>query len=114
MKKVSVLSVAAALLFSANAFATETEPNPVSPAPKVTAEIGNLLEDNNFVLEDNKDIQFSVRFTLNDAGEIVVLSVNTSEDKIESFVKARLNYQQVETTGMETGKTYEVPVRITA
>ena len=111
MKKLSVLSVAAALLFSANAMASDTNPDLVSPAPKVTAEIGDLLEDNNIVLEDDQDISFSVRFTLNDSGEIVVLSVNTTDDSIESFVKARLNYQQVSSQGLEIGKTYEVPVR---
>jgi hypothetical protein len=114
MKKLHVVSVAAALLISANALATETKPDLVAPEVQVTAEIGKMLEDNSIVLENDKDISAAVRFTLNESGEIVVLSVQTEDDRIESFVKARLNYNAVTTDGLQIGKTYEVPIRFTS
>ena len=114
MKKVRVLSVAAALLIATSALATETKPDLVAPEVQVTTEIGKMLEDNSIVLEDEQEINAAVRFTLNESGEIVVLSVQTEDDRIESFVKARLNYNEVTTDGLQIGKTYEVPIRFTS
>jgi len=51
---------------------------------------------------------------LNAHGEILVLSVGTEFDKIENFVKAKLNYQKVNLTDVEEGKVYTFPVRIEA
>ena len=114
MKRFSVLSVAVALLFTASAFATEGKPDTREPEVKVTAEIGDLLKSNKIVLEGNEEINAFVRFTLNNDGELVVLSVRTDDPSIESFVKAKLNYQAVKTSGLQQGKTYEVPIRFTS
>lgn len=114
MKRFSVLSVAAALLFSANAFATEGKPDTKEPEVKVSAEIGDLLRSNRIELEGDEEINAFVRFTLNNEGQLVVLSVRTDSPSIESFVKAKLNYQEVKTSGLQQGKTYEVPIRFTS
>ncbi|MDH3796007.1 MAG: hypothetical protein OER83_03950, partial [Flavobacteriaceae bacterium] len=60
-----------------------------------------------------KDITAVVKFTLNAEQEIVVLSVQTDDDSLETFLKYRLNYQKVELENFKEGRTYTVPVRIT-
>ncbi len=111
MRKISVVLVAAMLLSVGNLFANDSK-NP--PAKKnLSTQIGDLLENNTFVLENN-DLTGMVRFTLNDENQIVVLSVDTKDAVLESFVKARLNYQKVDLEKYEEGKMYTVPVRIQA
>ena len=115
MKKVSLLLVAAALLISGNVMATEGKPGPsTDPETKICAQIGDLLDDNRFELREDGDLTASVRFTVNDEHEIVVLSVDTENERLEGFVKARLNYHKVADQNLKEGKIYQVPIRITA
>ena len=109
MRKLSLVFVAALLLASGNVLANETEG--VEPAKSLSNQITKMLEDNTFSDEDS-DLTAQVRFTLNNEGEIVVLSVGTEFVNLEKFVKSRLNYQKVDITNIEEGKLYTVPVRI--
>lgn len=114
MKKSFVLSLAAAVLLSTNAFAADSPAVKGPEGKKIAKKIGDLLDNNNIVLEENQEISASVKFMVNENGEIVVLSVRTGDEVVESFVKARLNYQEISVEGLERGKTYEVPVRFTS
>lgn len=109
MRKFSLVFLVAVLFTSSSLFATE----PVSNTSKnLTAKIGELLEDHRIAVTE--DLTATVLFTLNDEGEIVVLSVDTEDESLEKFVKARLNYEKVELDQIESGKMYKVPVRIEA
>ena len=68
---------------------------------------------NNFEIQDN-ELKADVRLTINEKGELVVLSVDTKNIVLEKFVKNRLNYQKVESAKPVEGKIYTVAVRITA
>ncbi|MDG1572350.1 hypothetical protein OZ410_08485 [Robiginitalea sp. M366] len=119
MKKVPVILAAAALMLTANAFATEGKTKAKSneaeaPKTEIAAEIGQMLKDHRFVLEDNQELEASVRFVVNEDNQLVVLSVRTQDDRVESYLKAKLNYQDVSEAGLEKGKTYEVPIRFTS
>ena len=81
------------------------------PTKKLSTQIGELLDDNNLTSEE-VDLTAQVRFTLNNEGEIVVLSVDTENDILASFVKARLNYKKVDVAGVKEGKMFTIPVRI--
>lgn len=110
MRKLPVV-LAAALLFAAgNLFATETVNS--DPNKDLSEQIGDLLKDNSFVLQ-NEDLTAQVIFTLNQKKEIVVISVETENELLERFVKSRLNYQHVEVPVAKQGSMYTVPVRIT-
>ncbi len=115
MKKWSVLPVAAALLFSVSALATEGKnAKKEGPKTKICAEIGNLLRDNNIVLNEEDELNVWVSFTVNQEREIVVLTVRTDSETVERFVKAKLNYHSVGNTDLLPGSTYEVPIRFTS
>ena len=109
MRKISLVFLAAILISTGNLFATEPS---TDPAKALSDRIGELLEDNRLVIEE--DLTATVRFTLNKHGEIVVLSVQTEDEDFEKLVKARLNYEKVELDQYTAGKMYKVPVRIEA
>lgn len=108
MRKISLVLVAALLLSTSNVLANDYKPE--NSAKKLSTQIHNMLKDNNFDISD--DLTADVRFTINDEGEIVVLSVSTVNDTLEGFVKGRLNYKKVDNA--QEGKIYTVPVRIEA
>lgn len=111
MRKTS-MAFFAAVLFVVGTLSANPGKN-LEPTKKLSTQIHELLKPNNFKVEDD-DVIGNVRFTLNQEGEIVVLSVDTEDERFENFVKARLNYQKVELQNAEEGKLYVVPVRITA
>lgn len=114
MKKMSVVCMAVALMAAVPvATAGETTPGD-SPKARICAQIGGLLQDRAFNLGDREEVAATVRFILNAEKEIVVLSVDTDDARLEAFVKARLNYQKVADRDLEEGKAYKVPIRITA
>lgn len=115
MRKFSLVIAAALLLSAGNVFATEGAPVVKSPEVKICAQIESLLEEHNgFNLGDSDELSAVVRFMLNDQKEIVVLSVETEDERLENFVKARLNYEKVADQNLKEGKTYRVPIRVRA
>lgn len=110
MRKISLILVAAMLLSAGNLFANDAKTT--DPSKSLSTQIGDLLDDNPLIVEGN-DLMANVRFTLNENHEIVILNVKTTDPVLESFVKARLNYQKVDMPDYLEGTLYIVPVRIT-
>jgi hypothetical protein len=122
MRKISVLFVAVALLFSGNLLATEGV-DPCSedlkflePAPSnIADQVEHLLKENDgFDLREADELSAIVRFMVNSEKELVVISVRTEEERLENFVKGRLNYEKVEDQTLEVGKIYTLPIRLRA
>jgi len=109
MKKVSVMLVAALLLSTGSIFANDVKE--ANPAKDISSQITKMLDKNEFS-EDEIDASAQVRFTMNKQGEIVVLSVDTENSSLESFVKGRLNYQKLDVDNFKEGKLFTVSVRI--
>ncbi|MFT5942032.1 MAG: response regulator RpfG family c-di-GMP phosphodiesterase [Sediminicola sp.] len=114
MRKISLILIAAMLFSIGNVFANDpslVSNTNVDPEKKLTLQIGELMKENSFANE-GYDLLAQVRFTLNNESEIVVLSVATQDEPLESFVKSRLNYEKVSVNGFEEGQIYVVQVRI--
>ena len=109
MRKLSLVFVAAMLLATGNILANDSIKG--DPAKKLSTQIHDLMDDNNFS-SDDVNLTAQVRFTLNNEGEIVVLSVDTDNERLASFVKGRLNYQKVEVAGAIEGKMFTIPIKI--
>ncbi|MBT8296822.1 MAG: hypothetical protein HKP42_10910 [Maribacter sp.] len=109
MRKLSLVFVAAMLLVTGNILANDSVKN--DPAKTLSTQIHDLMDDNNFT-SDDVSLTAQVRFTLNNEGEIVVLSVDTDNERFASFVKGRLNYKKVEVAGAKEGKMFTVPIKI--
>ncbi|MFS4456229.1 hypothetical protein [Maribacter sp. 2304DJ31-5] len=111
MRKLSLICLAAFLLAMGSIFANDTEG--VKPDGDLSVQISKMLSENSFSGQEI-GLTAQVRFTLNNKGEIVVLSVDTKFAKLERFIKSRLNYQKVEISEIEEGRLYVFPMRISA
>ena len=115
MRRISLVFAAALLLSAGNVFAIEGPSAIENPKAKICTQIESLLEESNgYNLGEQKELSAMVRFTLNDDKEIIVLSVDTEDERLERFVKARLNYEKVGDQSLKEGKTYRVPIRVRA
>ena len=109
MRKFSVVLATAMFLLTGTVFANDGEG--VDPAKSITARVSQLLSNHSFT-QDDVELTGQVRFTLNNVGEIVVLSVDSESEDLVEFVKARLNYKKVDVSVFKEGKLYTIPVRI--
>jgi len=109
MKKLNVMLLAAVFAISSIASAST---KPTEPETNFTKEIKELLKKPSFKVEN--EIEASVTFTLNNEGEIVVLSVDSDSDRIKGFIKNRLNYQKIEAKLDAEIKFFTMPVRVVA
>jgi hypothetical protein len=109
MRKVSLTLVLAAMLATSSVFALES--GSTDPKTDLSTQIGKLLEKNSFVIKE-ADLTAEVLFTLNRDHELVVISVQTEDAVLDSFVKGRLNYQKVQVSSFKEGKMFKVPVRV--
>lgn len=109
MRKFS-LTLVAAMLFSTGSLLANNM-DKVGPAKSLSIQISEMLKKNNFN-QDDFEKTAQVRFTLNEDGEIVILSVDTDCKDLEYFVKNRLNYKKVVVDNVQEGKIYTIPVRI--
>lgn len=112
MKKISLILVAAMLLSVGSAFSNTEIGN--HPSKTLSEQIDKLLSSNEFNIKDGYEISAVVYFTINTENEIVVLTVATNDEALETYLKRRLNYTKVDIeTSYKVGVTYKIPVRIT-
>jgi hypothetical protein len=111
MRKFSLILVAAALLVSGSIFANDSDTK--DPQKSLATQIGEILKENQLVV-DNYELTAEVLFTVNSEAEIVVISVDTGDSDLESFVKGKLNYKKVQLEEVVVGRMYRLPVRIKA
>ncbi|CAL2074557.1 hypothetical protein [Tenacibaculum sp. 190524A05c] len=110
MKSIKFVLVAILITFS-NVILAST--NPTEDKVKMTViskQISKLLENPSFPVERNSSI--TVRFTVNNNNEIVVLSVEAAHDKelIESYIKSRLNYKKLKSNVKSS--IYTLPIKM--
>ncbi|WP_430905922.1 hypothetical protein [Maribacter sp. 2-571] len=116
MKKLSVVVAAVVLFCSANVFANNgkkgtVKKNAPTEVKSLSYQIHSFLKFNNLTQETVGETAH-ITFMLNNDKEIVVLSVDTEDSKMDTFVKSRLNYKKVVMNGYVAGKKYTVSVRI--
>ncbi|WP_299678378.1 hypothetical protein [uncultured Tenacibaculum sp.] len=107
MKKLVTLIVVTLINFSA--FANNDKPVKAVKA-ELRTEIIKLLGKADF--DYKRDINTSIEFTINNKGEIIVLTVNSDNTNVDAYVKNKLNYRVVTTEANVVGKTYKMPLTI--
>lgn len=80
---------------------------------KVVAQLSELLKSPGIKAAPD-DLVATVHFMVNRANEIVVIEVVAENDMLESYIKSRLNYKEINCEVLESGEEYIVPVRIKA
>ena len=110
MRTLKTLALFVALTFSSVLLAS-TNPKFENPTT-LNEEIGELLKKPQFNIEE--DIEVFARITFNKHNEIVVLSIETDNQKLKDYITNRLNYNKVTTTLDSNYKYYIVPIRLTS
>ncbi|NER15976.1 hypothetical protein [Spongiivirga citrea] len=109
MKKISVFLLATVFAVG-SVLANETEPKTINNAA-ISAEMTKLLKTPEFDL--NEDVRTLVKFTLNDENEIVVLSIDSKDQRVRSYIKSSLNYKKLDTkVNKEDLPEFKLPVTI--
>lgn len=94
MKKL-ITFVLIAILSFANTYANKETKKGENPNQQLRNEISVLLKNPGFELQQDQT-KANIEFTLNNKGEIVILTVDADKEEIAGFVKNRLNYQRVD------------------
>ncbi|MDY2588411.1 hypothetical protein [Winogradskyella aquimaris] len=101
---IATIALSSAVSASTNPIEEADEPN------LITKTVSKLLEDPYFQL--NEDINATVQIAINKDNEIVVLSVDTNDEKVGDFIKNRLNYKKVPQNVVGSLNYYTLPVRM--
>lgn len=109
MRKLNVVLVVMMLTFSSVLMA-EVLPPKMMVESTITKEIGKLLKAPFF--EVGNVVMANVVFTVNKNNEIVVLSVESNDTRVNDFIKSRLNYKKLDAVLSPDVKEYTVPIRI--
>jgi len=107
MKKLSVLLLAVAFGVSSVASASV---NPNTVEEEVREEVQLSLKKPSFKIE--KELKADVTLMLNQENEMIVVSVDSDDKQLESFIKSRLNYKKIDLSIKKSGNFFKIPVRI--
>lgn len=112
MKKLKLLLAMFALCF-VTLTATATEKEPSKSSKNLRSKIVKLLgPDAPSHITNGKDVKAEVSLMLNNKNEIIIVSVKSKNNSVDSYVKGKLNYQAVSVKGLKKGEIYRVPLTI--
>jgi len=86
--------------------------NPIDIATKeLRNEIVKLLDAPQIELTEEETLA-QVRFIMNSKGEIVILSVVSNNDQVDTYIKRELNYKKIKNLSYTIGKVFVMPLKI--
>jgi hypothetical protein len=104
---IAILAISLSTIFSTTA--SEKEPSKITK--KLRTEIVSLIGDK-IELDLKKECSAEVSFMINNKNEIVVISVDSKENKLTSYIKSKLNYKKLVVEGTKVGEIYIMPIKI--
>lgn len=112
MKKLKLVITAMVLSFvTLTSFATDVKFNDTNTAfrNEIVSLIGSEIPS---YLTNGKDMKAKISLMINNKNEVIIVSVDSKSNSIESYIKARLNYQKIDAKGIEKGKIYKIPLTV--
>ena len=109
MKNVKLFILALGL-FTLNLSAANM--NPIKPTENLRVEMVNLIGSN--FIDEMIDDQYeaNVLFTVNSNRELIVLSVESENTELGTYLKRKLNYKKVNHKPSKHGEIYLLPVKM--
>lgn len=113
MKTLKMLVLVVAFTLS-GVISASTEPlkNIADEPSTVSKTVGELLKNPSIDLR--YDTNATVMLTVNSKNEIVVLSVESDNEDVKRFIKARLNYKKLDSNFSSKLQAFKVPVKLLA
>ncbi len=110
-KTLKMLVLVATIAFSSTVSASTNLSEKVDEPNLISETVSKLLERPYFQL--NEDINTKVEIAINKDKEIVVLSVDTKDKKVENYIKSRLNYKKIPNDVIVDGvEHYTIPIKM--
>ena len=109
MKNLKLLVLALGL-FSVN-LATANF-NPINPTDELRIEMAELIGSAYMDDMQADELNAEVLFTVNKNKEIIILSVDSDNASLESYLKYKLNYKKVNHRPGNPGEIYLLPVKM--
>jgi hypothetical protein len=110
MKTLKLFITLIALIFTVNvSFANE---DPVKPSTQLRSELMDLIGTNSSFDMESDVTTAEVIFTVNKAGEVIVISVISDDERAVKHIKSKINYKKVTHRTTKPGEMYLLPVRI--
>tara|TARA_B100000745_G_C19812620_1_gene267911 strand:+ start:99 stop:446 length:348 start_codon:yes stop_codon:yes gene_type:complete len=111
MKQLKALLLAVTLTFSSVLMASTNPEKPsTTESSAITLKIEKFLKNPSFDVD--YEMTAHVTLTLNKNNELVVLHVDSTDGKMENFIKSRLNYRKVTGSYETLNGKFIVPVRV--
>jgi len=104
------LFVLALALFTINVSAANLEP--IKPTDELRIEIVDMIGSSWMDEMIESEYSADVLFTVNSKKELIVLSVNSENHYLESYLKRKLNYRKVDHKPSQPGEIYLLPVKM--
>ncbi len=86
--------------------------NPIKPTDELRVEMVNLIGSNYMDEMKNNEDMAEILFTVNSKRELIILSVDSKNTHMESYLKKRLNYKKVNHKPTKQGEIYLLPVKM--
>ena len=109
MKNVKLFILALGL-FTLNVSAANL--NPIKPTDDLRFEMIDLIGSNYMDEMLENEYAADVLFTVNAERELIILSVDSKNKELESYLKRKLNYKKVNHTPSKHGEIYLLPVKM--
>ena len=103
MRNLKLFALALAL-FTINVSAANL--NPIKPTDELRFEIVDLIGTNLNAEMEADEYDADVLFTVTSNKELIVLSVDSNNDQLENYLKAKLNYKKVTVKGLTKGSSF--------
>jgi len=111
MKNLKLFIATLALIFAVQVSAA-SEDDPVRPSNQLRAELVDLIGPNCPFELDKDECTAEVLFTVNSAGEVIIISILSDNPQAEKHVKNKINYKKVSHRPTKPGEIYLLPVRV--
>jgi hypothetical protein len=110
MKNLKLFIASLALVFAVQVSASTEDP--VRPSEQLRSELIDLIGPNCPFQLDKNECTAEVLFTVNSAGEVIVISILSENSDAEKHVKNKINYKKVSHRPSKPGEIYLLPVRV--
>ncbi|QTE23193.1 hypothetical protein [Polaribacter cellanae] len=106
---IAIIAISLSTVFSATA--NNVDPKTNKETKTLRTEMFGFI-GKNISVEIKKTTTAEVLFIINNKDEVVVLSVNSKNPELNSFLKNKLNYKKIVTKNVIKGKIYKMPLKV--
>jgi len=110
---ITIIAISLATTFSTAASEKKSLEGPLEITKKLRTEIVSIL-GSKIPMELKETSTAEISFMVNNKNEIVILSVNSKINELDTYIKSKLNYKKVKVKGTLKGEVYKMPLKINA